>query len=137
MCQDITVSIGVGVGDVESSRDGDHDRLVEFHAGVLDDGHLAFPPLPLLLLLLALRLVEVLLDVADVLLHVVAALDLDAGLVPLMRDHRHLGDVHLLLVLLHHGVVGTSYGELGELGGVADMKGQDGGALPRVVAGWP
>ena len=129
MCEDITVSIRVGVGDVETSRDGDDDGMVELHAGVLHDGHLALPSLPLALLP-RLDLVEVLLDVADVLLHVMAALDLDACLVA-ARNHRHLGHMdRALLLLLLHGVVGIGYGELRELRRVTCMEGQYRGALP-------
>ena len=79
--------------------------VVELHAGVLHDGYLALPPLPLALLP-RLDLVEVLLDVADVLLHVVTALDLDACLVA-ARNHRHLGHMdRAVLLLLLHRVVG-------------------------------
>ena len=103
--------------------------MVKLHAGVLHDGHLALPPLPLALLP-RLHLVEVLLDVADVLLHVLAALDLDACLVA-ARNDRHLGHMdRALLLLLLHCVVGTGYGELGELGRVTCVEGQNGGALP-------
>ena len=103
--------------------------MVELHAGVLHDGHLALSSLPLALLP-RLDLVEVLLDVADVLLHVLAALDLDACLVA-ARNDRHLGYMDwALLFLLLHCVVGTGYGELGELGWVTCMEGQNGRALP-------
>ena len=135
MCKDITVSVGVRVCHIEASRDSDDDGLVDLHAGVLDDRHLALPPLPLALLP-CLDLVEVLLDVADVLLHVLAPLDLDACLVA-AGNHRHLGDMdRALLLLLLHGVVGTGYRELGELRRVTGVEGQYGGALPRVVARW-